>query len=150
MNRILPAFGALLFGTAQAVADPPLTFYPTGGPAPFSAAVQVGDILYLSGQIGVDAGGRLVDGFEGQVRQAMANIVSVLAARGRSLDDVFKCTVFLADMSNWNAFNEVYVGYFKPGRLPARSALGATGLAAGAALELECIAYAPAQPRPPN
>ena len=55
---------------------------------------------------------------------------------------MFKCTVMLADMAEWEAFNKIYVTYFKPDRLPARSAFGANGLARGARVELECVAYA--------
>ena len=73
----------------------------------------------------------------------MANIQKTLAAHGASFDDVFKCTVFLADMKTWGEFNKYYVTYFKPDRLPSRSALGVAALAAGAALELECVAFVP-------
>jgi len=72
----------------------------------------------------------------------MENIARVLNAEGRSFDDVFKCTVMLADMSEWPRFNKVYLEYFKPERLPARSAFGANGLALGAAVEMECWAWA--------
>jgi enamine deaminase RidA (YjgF/YER057c/UK114 family) len=57
------------------------------------------------------------------------------------MDEVVKCTVFLADMSKYAAFNEIYVSYFKPGRMPARSAMGVSNLANGAALEVECWAH---------
>jgi len=111
---------------------------------PFSQAVRVGDVLYLSGAIGnVPGTPRLVPGgMEAEAKQAMENIGTVLKANGLSFDDVFKCTVMMADMSKWGDFNKVYVTYFKPGRLPARSAFGASGLALGAQLELECWAYA--------
>jgi enamine deaminase RidA (YjgF/YER057c/UK114 family) len=66
----------------------------------------------------------------------------VLKSRGLGWGDVFKCTVFIADMKNWPAFNAVYVPYFALGKLPARSAVGVNGLALGAQLELECMAYA--------
>ena len=59
------------------------------------------------------------------------------------MDNVVKCTIMIADMSKWEDFNKVYVTYFKPGRLPARSALGANGLALGGEIEVECMAYAP-------
>ena len=114
--------------------------------APFSTAVRVGDVLYLSGQIGADADGRLAPTFADQARQVMANISATLQGAGSTLDDVFKCTVMLADMSHWDEFNKIYVTYFKPQRLPARSAFGANGLARGAMLELDCMAYSPAQP----
>ena len=116
-----------------------------GSPLPFSAAVRVGDVLYLSGQIGTRADGTLPQGLEAQARQTMDNIGAVLARAGRTWDDVFKCTVMIENMSDWAAFNRVYIGYFKPGRLPARSALGADGLALGALVEVECIAHAPAR-----
>lgn len=109
---------------------------------PFSAAVRVGDLLYLSGVIGNSPGTLTLaeGGISGQARQAMDNMGRVLAACGLGFADVVKCTVMLADMGEWRAFNEVYVGYFAPGRLPARSAFGANGLALGARLEIEAIA----------
>jgi reactive intermediate/imine deaminase len=138
------AIAALLFATAANGAPP--QYFPApprnGSPAPFSSAVQVGDILYLSGQIGVGPDGKLPDTFEGQAKQAMENIGAALKAHGLVFGDVFKCTVMIADMKNWPAFNQVYVPYFPAGKLPARSAFGANGLAIGAQLELECWAYA--------
>ena len=111
---------------------------------PFSQAVQVGDVLYLSGAIGNKPGTREVvpGGLAAENKQTMDNIGAVLAANGLGFDDVFKCTVMLADMDKWEDFNKVYVTYFKPGRLPARSAFGASALALGAQVELECWAYA--------
>jgi reactive intermediate/imine deaminase len=111
---------------------------------PFSQAVRVGDVLYLSGQLG-NVPGKLElvpGGMEAEARQTMENIGAALRAQDLSFDDVFKCTVMIADMSQWGAFNKIYAQYFKPERLPARSAFGANGLALGAALELECMAYA--------
>ena len=109
---------------------------------PFSSAVRVGDTLYLSGQIGIAANGKLPAGFDAQARQAMDNIGGVLKARGLGWGDVVKCTVMLDNMSDWPAFNQVYVTYFPDGKFPARSAFGADGLALGALLEVECMAYA--------
>lgn len=77
-------------------------------------------------------------GIEGETRQTMDNIAAVLDEFGSSLDRVVKCTVFLADISDWSAANDVYVTYFK--NPPARSALGASGLALGARVEIECLA----------
>ncbi len=96
---------------------------------PFSAAVRVGDMLYLSGVIGNKPGSlTLVEGgLAGQARQAMDNIGRVLTACGLDFADIFKCTIMLADMNEWRAFNEVYVGYFARDRLPARSAFEANG-----------------------
>ena len=113
---------------------------------PFSQAVRVGDVLYLSGAIGNVPGKMALvpGGIETETRQAMENIGVVLKANGLSFDNVFKCTAMLADMKEWAAFNKVYVTYFKPERLPARSAFGAAGLALGARVELECWAgYTP-------
>ncbi len=110
--------------------------------APFSAAVRVGDLVYLSGSIGIGADGKLPPEFTDQARQTMANVAATLEQTGLSYDDVFKCTVMLADMARWEDFNKIYVTYFKPERLPARSAIGANGLARGAQMELECLARA--------
>ena len=111
---------------------------------PFSQAVRVGDVLYMSGAIGVLPGKMELapGGLEPETKQMMENIEEVLKGNGLTFDDVFKCTAMLADMSKWGAFNKIYVTYFKPEHLPARSALGANGLALGAQVELECWAFA--------
>jgi 2-iminobutanoate/2-iminopropanoate deaminase len=136
----------ILAWTAATASAAPPEYFPApslqGRPAPFSTAVRVGDVLYLSGQIGIQPDGKLPDTFEGQAKQTMENIGGALKARGLDWGDVFKCTVFIADMKNWPAFNAVYVPYFPAGKLPARSAVGSNGLALGAQLELECMAYA--------
>lgn len=108
---------------------------------PFSEAVRVGDTLYLSGQIGITPGKlELVPGgIEAEAKQTMTNIAATLEAHGYSMRDVVKCTVMLADMAEWPAFNAIYKTFFD-GRYPARSALGANGLALGARVEVECIA----------
>jgi reactive intermediate/imine deaminase len=110
---------------------------------PFSEAVRVGDLLFLSGQIGVQPGTmQLVPGgLEAEARQTMENIRTSLQTHGSSMDRVVKCTVFLLDMAEWPKFNEIYRTFFT-GSFPARSALGATGLALGARVEVECIALA--------
>lgn len=139
----LIAIAALAFAGSAAAAP---QYFPAparnGSPAPFSTAVQVGDILFLSGQIGLGPDGKLADTFEGQAKQTMENIGGTLKAHGLGWGDVFKCTVFIADMKNWPAFNAVYVPYFPAGKLPARSAVGVSGLALDSQLELECEAYA--------
>lgn len=116
---------------------------PYGRPTrPFTPAVQVGDILYLAGQIGTSAnaqGGVVPGGVQAETRQTMDNIKDVLEKSGSSLEHVVKCTVMMADMSEWDAMNEVYTTYF-PNHKPARSALGANGLALNARVEIECIA----------
>lgn len=113
---------------------------PGNSTLPFSEAVRVGDTLYLAGQMGVVAGLKLVPGgIEPETRQALANMKTVLERHGSSLDRVVKVTVMLADMAEWPAMNAVYVQHFKK-HLPARSAFGASGLALGGRVEIECIA----------
>ena len=115
---------------------------PYGPPTrPFSPAVRVGNMLYLSGAIGTDrATGRLVPGgIEAETRQTMDNIRDVLERSGSSLDRVVRCLVMLADMGEWERMNGVYTTYFATHK-PARSALGASGLALGARVEIECMA----------
>ena len=110
-------------------------------PLPFSEVVRVGDMLYLAGQIGTDENFELVSGgIKAETKQIMDKIRRILDENNSSLDHVVKCTVMLADMSEWATMNEIYVTYFKPERLPARSALGVNGLARGARVEIECIA----------
>jgi reactive intermediate/imine deaminase len=119
-----------------------LHFIPVAGNSslPFSSAVRVGDMLYLSGQIGSDSTGKLVAGGIGpETRQTMENIRAVVESNGSSMDRVVKCLVMLADMNQWSAMNRVYLTYF-PRHLPARSAMGASGLALGAQVEIECLA----------
>jgi len=112
----------------------------SGPPRPFSPAVKANGFIFLSGQVGTDSTGRLVTGgIQPETRQAMSNIRDVLARSGSSMDKVMKCTVFILDMAEWPAMNEVYVTFFK-GPPPARSAAGASGLALGARVEIECIA----------
>ena len=110
---------------------------------PFSSAVRVGDMLYLSGQIGNKPDGTLPAGIEAQSRQVMDNIGGVLKSAGLGFGDVVKCTVMIDDIKQWADFNKVYVTYFPDGKFPARSAFGADGLAMGALIEVECWAHAP-------
>jgi reactive intermediate/imine deaminase len=113
---------------------------------PFSEAVRVGDVLYLSGQVG-NLPGTLdlaPGGIAGETRQTLENIEDILLRHGSGLDRVVKCTVFLADIDEWAEMNEVYKTYF-PTRPPARSAMGANGLAIGARVEIECLAVAGAR-----
>ena len=107
---------------------------------PFSSAVRVDNLLFLSGQLGYDSeAGALVEGGIGpETRKTLENISQTLEDFGSSMDKVVKCTVFLADMSEWAAMNEVYTTFFV--NKPARSALGVSGLALNARTEIECIA----------
>ncbi len=109
---------------------------------PFSAAVRVGPMIYLSGQLGTDSTGHLVAGGIGpETAQALANIDALLTAQGSGMERVVKCTAMLADMAEWPAMNREYARHF-PAGFPARSAFGTTGLALGARVELECMALA--------
>lgn len=130
----------------SAPSRPPVEHFGTptlnGQRLPFSRAVRVGDILYLSGAIGRGPDGKPPEGIEAQTKATMDDIGETLKLAGLSHRDIFHCTVFLSDMKNWAAFNQVYLTYFPDGPLPARSAFGANGLALGALLEVECQAYA--------
>lgn len=110
---------------------------------PFSEAVRIGDMLILSGQVGVLPGTlTLVEGgIQAEARQTLENIKTVLERHGSSMERVVKCTVMLDDIDEWGALNEVYSEYF-PVFKPARSAFGADGLALGAKVEIECWAMA--------
>lgn len=139
------ALVTIAIGTLAACSRPNETmqveFMPSPRPNPvFSPAVRVGNTLYLSGQIGTDSANRLVaGGIQAEGRQALNNVKAALERYGSSLDRVVKCTVFLADIKDYDAFNEIYVSYFRA-RKPARSAMAASGLALNARVEIECIA----------
>jgi reactive intermediate/imine deaminase len=122
----------------------PAPRYTAGNPAlPFCEAVRVGDVLYLSGQIGSppsDPMHLVPGGVEAETRQALENVRDVLKRAGVALDRVFKCTVMLADMKDWEAMNRAYLATFG-GHKPARSSFGTSGLALGARVEIECVAW---------
>jgi 2-iminobutanoate/2-iminopropanoate deaminase len=146
MKPTVAAVGAtVLLALAQArAADDveyfPVTNAPPGMSLPFSEAVRVGDMLYLSGEIGTGADGKVVAGGIGaQTRQLMDNIGAKLARHGSSWDRVVQCTVALADIADWPAFNAVYRGYFSK-HFPARMAYATGGLALGARAEVQCNA----------
>ena len=109
---------------------------------PFPEGVRVGGMLYLSGQLGnVPGEQRLVEGgLRAEARQTLENIRTILRGQGLDLQHLVRCTVMLADMADWPAFNEVYREFFGNTPLPARSALGCNGLALGARVEIECMA----------
>jgi 2-iminobutanoate/2-iminopropanoate deaminase len=122
----------------------PVFLTPPGDwPYPFSPAVRAGGLIFVSGQIGSRfEGGRMVlvpGGIEAETRQTLDNVREILERAGSSMERVVKCTVMMADMAEWPAMNAIYATYF-PGPKPARSALGANGLALGARVEIECIA----------
>jgi reactive intermediate/imine deaminase len=112
-----------------------------GGSRTLSEFVRVGNILYLSGKLGFDSTGKLAAGGIGpETKQTLENIKTVLEKNGSSMDHVIKCTVMLADIKEWADMNTVYVTFFKKERLPARSALGVSGLVQNARVEIECMA----------
>lgn len=139
MRRLSPL--VLVLATACAITKPNVEFRPRpDSPGPFSEAVRVDNILFLSGVLGTDSTNRLVRGGIGpETRQALENIKAALARNGLTMENVVKCTAMLADISEWAAMNAVYRTYF-PGPKPARSAFGTNGLVLGARMELECIA----------
>lgn len=135
-------------GDFDAPADPPAFEILNSGKIfppelPFTEAVRVGRTLYLSGQIGNVPGTLelVAGGLPAEARQTLENIRTSLEAHGYSLRDVVKCTVMLEDISRWGEFNEIYRTFFTEHQ-PARSAFGTSGLALGAAVEIECIAVA--------
>lgn len=149
MIKILPAavlMGGLTYGNPPFAAESSSVEFLNSGKVlptnlPFSEAVRVGDTIYLSGQIGIVPGSMKLasGGMKEEARQTLENIKMSLEANGYAMGNVVKCTVMLADISEWGAFNEVYKIFFsKP--YPARSAFGANGLALGARVEVECIA----------
>lgn len=139
----LSLLAAMWLAQVVVAANPDTEYYPVPNDPtlPFSEAVRVGNMLYLAGQLGLDATtGKLVEGgISAETRQTMENIKATLERHGSALGNVVKCTVFLADIAEWAEMNKVYLSYF-PERPPARSALGANGLALGARTEIECIA----------
>jgi 2-iminobutanoate/2-iminopropanoate deaminase len=114
---------------------------------PYSPVRRVGDWVITSGQVGVVGDGngtaRLVEGGTvAELRRALQNVAEVLAVEGATLPDVVKTTVFLLDMSEFAAVNDVWVEYFRENR-PTRSAVAVAALPMGARIEVEAWAYAP-------
>lgn len=151
MNRKFQA-GALCVGLCLGVGSAlaadtraPIEYFPEkDASAAYSAAVRVGDMLYLTGQIGTRPDGSLPDSVAEQSRLTMENLSAELKAHGSNMDNVVKCTVMLDDIKEWAEFNKVYVTFFKKGHLPARDAFGVEGLALpGLKVELVCTAYSP-------
>jgi reactive intermediate/imine deaminase len=151
MTRLLPSvctvLSILLFASASDIHAAEIARFDEGPYAgmgyPFSESARVGDLLFLAGQIGEDAEGKLVPGgIQAEADQMLLNIEATLARRGLAMEHVVKCTVFLADIDEWGAFNEVYKKHFSP-PYPARSAMAASGLVGKARVEMECIAGYP-------
>jgi 2-iminobutanoate/2-iminopropanoate deaminase len=143
----LPAAAATAAQPASdAASTAPIEFHakqngPPGMSLPFSEAVRAGDMLYLSGDIGTDASGKLVaGGIKAEAKQVMDNIGANLARHGSSFERVVQCTVALADIADRPAFNDVNRSYFKQ-HFPARMAFAANALALGARVEVQCNAF---------
>lgn len=111
-----------------------------GAIGPYSQAIEVGNLVFTSGQIPLDpATGTMPEGIEAQTRQSLTNVKNILEAAGLTLDDVVKTTVFLADMSLFTPMNEVYAEFFKA-PYPARSAVAVREIPKGALVEVETVA----------
>jgi len=120
-------------------AAPQVQYFPHPGGKPFSRAVRVGDLIFVSGAVGLGADGKYPADFSIQTANALNAVAAELALAGATMDNVYNCRVALTNMDNWDAFNRVYKTYFKPDRLPVRMAMGVTSLG-GADVEVQCEA----------
>jgi reactive intermediate/imine deaminase len=136
---LLALAGLALPGRAAGAQAARAEFIAASASAPLSQSVRVGDVIYLSGMLGSDTSGVVAGGITPETRQALTNVRSALEKSGATMDDVVKCTVFLADMQEWAAMNQVYATFFTKNK-PARSAVAVSGLARNARVEIECIA----------
>jgi reactive intermediate/imine deaminase len=144
MVGFLAGGGAPGWGQAGAAESPPAPEFLNADPAtkaPYSDAVRVGSMLYLAVQLGLGGDGKLVPGgITPESERAMENLKHTLESNGSSLDRVVSCLLFLADIRDREAFNEVYQRHFAQGHFPARTAIGTSGLYAGARVEISCQA----------
>ena len=142
MKKLLLAFVAIAMIASYAVGQTAKRrAVKTGTPnGIFSPAIVTGDLVYTSGQIGIDSKtGQLAEGFEAQLEQVFKNLETVLEASGSSIDHVVKATVFLADMNDYNKLNELYPKKFK-GDPPARTTVQVARLPRDARVEIEVVA----------
>ena len=139
--RITAVLAALLWTGSIDVEAAEVAKYDEGPfSGPYSESARVGDLLFLAGQVGEYEDGKLISGgIKAEAEQIMVNIKAALASRGLGIEHVVKCTVFLVDIAEWGAFNEVYERHFSE-PYPARSALGVRGLVLNARVEMECVA----------
>lgn len=145
-SLLFTIFGSMLVAgcSEQRPASLPVTYYTAEAnkqlDLPFSDAVRVGNLLFLSGHLGAAPGtdSLVAGGITAETRQTLENIKSTLEANGSSLDQVIKCTVMLADIGEWEPMSSVYRSYLP--HKPARSTFGTSGLALNARVEIECIA----------
>lgn len=116
---------------------------PDGTKLPLSKAARAGDFVFLSGQLGMGADGKLVgDDVATQTKQTLENIKGLLGEAGCGLSDVVKATVWLVNTGDFAAFNKVYAGYF-PDNPPPRSAVCSSLMLPGALVEIEVVAFSP-------
>lgn len=107
---------------------------------PYSQAVRAGDLLFISGQIGIDpATGNMAEGLEAQVTQVLENLEAIVEEAGGSMDSIIKATVLLQSMDDFKTMNGIYAGYFESDP-PARAAFEVGALPLGALVEIEAIA----------
>jgi len=135
LRTLLGAALLTVLATGTAGAQETLKFHRANPNSPLSNIVEVGNTIYLSGMLGT--GGER--GIQPETKAALENIKKALESVGASMDQVVKCTVFLADFAEWGKMNEVYVTYFPTNR-PARSAVAVAGMANNARVEIECMA----------
>lgn len=108
---------------------------------PYAQAVAIDSLVITSGQLPIDpATGAFPEGIAAQTRQSLTNVKAILEAAGLGMDKVIKTTVFLSDMNNFGAMNEVYATFFREGNYPARSAVEVARLPKDALVEIEVIA----------
>ena len=139
--RALPLLLVVALGCAHA--EERQVIAPAGSTtiAPYSPAIRVDDLVFLSGQIGMASGTLVSGGIAAETRQSLANVRTILDAAGLTPADVVKCTVFLVDMAEYDAMNTVYGEFFRVAP-PARSAVAVAALPRNARVEIECIARA--------
>lgn len=117
---------------------------------PYSQAIRAGGLVFTAGQVGLDpTSGELVEGVTGQADRALRNLAAVLDEAGTSFDRVLKTTIFLVDMADFAAVNEVYASHLSP-PFPARSTIAVAALPKGALVEIEMVALAPAEEPSPS
>lgn len=143
-THITKLFYFLAFTTALNLSAQEIRFHKSHEPlkanSPFSDVVEANGFMFLSGQIGIDHTTRTLvsGGIKAETIQAIKNIEAVLKHHGLTLDQVVKCTVILADINDFEAFNEVYTSHFL--KKPARTTFAVSGLARGARIEIEVVA----------
>ena len=112
-----------------------------GAIGPYSQAIEIDNLIYTSGQLGIDpATGNFAEGVQGQTAQALENVKAILETKGLTLDDIIKTTVFIKDMNDFGKINEVYAKYICGDILPARSCVEVARLPKDALIEIEAIA----------